>query len=213
MANKELSNIIRYRIEGIAYFEDRRFVRAISEKYVFLEKVYLVSLFPALEPELTNYSSIIPLNQNDLTDDEVVTMVDLKVLLKNIEYNFLLLDLLSKAQTYDQVNVIFKYIIEQKKFDSRTINSMLELSLKESLIRNAFQARDYLPMIVESNLSLIRSDVLQDFLSKFPKPNNILIYELLASKNKVVGDQKEQYELSLVRISDELRFREESSWK
>ena len=202
MKNKELSNIISYRIQGVAYFEDRRFVRAISEKYVFLEKAYLISLFPDLESELTDYSSSIPLNQNDLRDDEVVTMLDLKVLLKNIEYNFLLLDLLSKAQTYDQVNMIFKYIISNKNFDSKTINSILELSLRKSLIQYSFQARDYLPMLIESNLSLIRSNVLHNFISNFPTPNNIIF-----DKDKV------QYELTLGRISDELRFREECGWK
>jgi hypothetical protein len=215
---KKITNIINYEISGFAYFEDRRFERTFCERYVFIKKSYLTSHFPTQRLIFIHYTpKDIPLSLTEDIRESFLPILELKMLLSNANYNSILLELLAKANSFDQVNIIFEYLIEHKKYDSETINAILDLSLNSRTIRGSFEAQKLILTLVYENINLIESKLVHKILSEFPHGHNLLIKENQDKHQELVGEienaVKEKVKKSEHLVSQELKRNIQSTYQ
>jgi hypothetical protein len=186
---EKITNILNYEISGFAYFEDRRFERASCERYVFIKKSYLTSQFPTQRLIIIHYTpKDVPLSLTEDTRESFLPILELKMLLSNANYNSILFELLAKAKSFDQINIIFEYLIEHKKYDLETINAILDLSLNSRTIRGSFEAQKLILTLVYENINLIESNLVHKILSEFPHGHNLLIKENQDKHQELVGE-------------------------
>ena len=88
---------------------------------------------------------------------------------------------MTKAKGFDQINIVFDHLLAYKNYDSETINFIINLTINNWEIRSSFQAQNRLPELVLYNVQLIERDLVQKFISHFPRPNNLISPE---SKNQ-----------------------------
>ncbi len=179
---QKIDRFLKYEIDGIAYLEERRFLKSTSLRFIFIKKTYLISHYPESCSSILSYNTVdTPLSLPEELRGLFISLVDLEGLITNKSYNLLLKELLTKAKGFDQINIVFDHLLAYKNYDSETINFIINLTINNWEIRNSFQAQNRLPELVLYNFQLIERDLVQKFISHFPRPNNLISAE---SKNQ-----------------------------
>jgi hypothetical protein len=164
MANKKLEKTIVYQIEGVALFEDRRYYKTASDRFLFIEKTYLREF----DKTIKYISNLKPKSLIDDNASHFIYVIELKPLMSASDYNNLLCKMLKISNEYDKINIVFPYLIENKDFSTESINRIIEYSLKSKTVRNAFQAQNLMLELIYINKSIIDSTLFNRVLSDFP---------------------------------------------
>jgi hypothetical protein len=118
--------------------------------------------------------------------EQFISLLELEKILPKTTYNQLLKELLTNAKGFDQINIVFDYILAYKDHQAETINFIISRIISNREIRNSFQAQNGMPKLVLNNLHLIESSLTRKFISDFPRPTNLLS-----------PDSKNQYEKTM----------------
>ena len=164
MTNKQLQKTIVYQIEGVALFEDRRYYRDTCDRFLFIEKAYLKEF-----NKVCSYIS--SLKPTSVFNDKITSFIhitELQTLISKFDYNNLLYKILELSNEFDKINIIFHYLVENKEYDSESINRIIEYSLKSKLIRNSFEAQKLMIDLIYNNKAIINSTLFHRVLSDFP---------------------------------------------
>lgn len=179
---RPLRDIRKYELDGFAYFEHRLFYYGPSEKYIFINRLYLASSSVTTRTSFINHTCIdLPLSLPEQVRTKFVALHELRNFLTVRTHGSLLEALLAQAKGFDEINIIFEYICRHKEFDVPTINSIIKLSVARAKIRKAFRAQDIMPRLILENFDLIDPALILEYLSRFPYPNNS---KLLGPGNK-----------------------------
>ncbi len=164
MTNKVLEKTITHQIDGVALFEDRRYFKSTCERFLFIDRRYFKDF-----NETRNYiSTLKPISLNDVVLNQFIHITELKSLLTVIEYNNLLCQILELSKEYDKINILFPYLVENKEFNSDSINRILEYSLNSKIVRNSFESQNLMFELIYKNKSIISSTLFHKVLSDFP---------------------------------------------
>jgi hypothetical protein len=84
------------------------------------------------------------------------------------EYNNLLIELLKKISSYDQMNILIIPLLKHKNYNKELINYLIEESLNNIIIRRSFEVQKHLLTIIVENKKLIDATLFHRVLSDFP---------------------------------------------
>lgn len=239
-----MTKIFNFEISGFAYFEDRRFERSPCEEYVFIDKSYILDHFLESRKRILHYApQESPLSLSEETREFYISILELKIMLSNENYNLILSNLVKKVNSFDQVNILFKFLIEHDNYDSNSINTIIQLSLYSNAIKRSFNAQRQILTLIFKNIDLIEPILIHKILSDFPhrstspisshqdKHNELAkkIEQALQEKEKkseYIGSNEQKrntrsthsnfdWNLEIKAGEDELRKwdREDSSWR
>jgi|Laugresbdmm110sd_1035091.scaffolds.fasta_scaffold01038_9 hypothetical protein len=163
---KKLLSTISYELENLALFEDRRFLKESSERYLFVNTKFLeVKYNKVLDPKK------FILSPTSLSDELGVNFIEISELKSNLtteEYNILLFELIKNVESFDQMNILIIPLLQHQNYSKELINYFLNESLRNSTIRRSFEVQRNLLNIVVANKELIESDLFFKILSEFP---------------------------------------------
>lgn len=163
---KQYVNTISYEIDNLALFEDRRFIKETSERYLFINTKFLEVKFNKLLDPMRFI--LRPTSLNDELGSNFIEISELKTILTTEEYNILLFELIKNVQTFDQMNILIIPLLHHQNYSRELINYFLNESLRNSTIRRSFEVQRNLLNIVVANKELIESDLFFKILSEFP---------------------------------------------
>lgn len=164
MTNKKLENIILYKIDGVALFEDRRYYKATCDRFLFIKKAFLKEF-----NQTQNYiSSLKPISLIDEEQFQYIYITELKSLISVNDYNNLLCNILKLSNEYDKINILFPYLVDNNNFSSDIINRILAFSLTSKHVRNSFEAQSLMIDLAYKNKSIIDATLFHRILSDFP---------------------------------------------
>lgn len=187
---EKIDRFIKYEIGGLAYLEERRFLKSPGKRFIFIEKAYLISHYPESRSSILSYTTVdTPLSLPEESRKLFISLIELTELITNKSYNLLLKELLTKAKGFDQINIVFDHLLDYKNYDSETINFIINSTISYWEIRNSSQAQNRMPKLVLDNIQLIEGDLVRKFISHFPRPNNL-----------ISADSKNQYEATMDKI-------------
>jgi hypothetical protein len=187
---EKIDRFLKFEIDRFAFLEERRFLKSPVKRYIFIEKTYLISHYPESRSSILSYSPVdTPLSLPEESRKLFTSLLELRELITNKSYNLLLKELLTKAKGFDQINIVFDHLLNYKNYDSETINFIIDSTINNWEIRNSFQAQNRMPKLVLDNIQLIKRDLVQKFISHFPRPNNL-----------ISADSKNQYEATMDKI-------------
>ena len=160
---------IVFKIETVALFEDRRFTNATQETYLFIEKDFLKS-----NSEIKNYvPNFQTISVDETQKNNFIHALELKPLIPILEYNNMLIEVLELSTEFDEVNIVFPYLIDNNDFDENSINKVIQFSLNSSLVRRSFNAQRMMLELAFKNKSKMESKVLLSVLSEFPHAHGL----------------------------------------
>jgi hypothetical protein len=163
---KKLLSTISYELENLALFEDRRFLKESSERYLFVNSKFLeVKYNKVLDPKKFTLS---PTSLSDELGVNFIEISELKTNLTTEEYNILLFELIKNVESFDQMNILIIPLFQHQNYSKELINYFLNESLRNSTIRRSFEVQRNLLNIVVANKELIESDLFFKILSEFP---------------------------------------------
>lgn len=163
---KKLLSTISYELENLALFEDRRFLKESSERYLFVNTKFLeVKYNKVLDPKKFTLS---PTSLSDELGVNFIEISELKTNLTTEEYNILLFELIKNVESFDQMNILIIPLLQHQNYSKELINYFLNESLRNSTIRRSFEVQRNLLNIVVANKELIESDLFFKILSEFP---------------------------------------------
>jgi hypothetical protein len=177
--NKEtVVNIFNHEIIDFAYFEDRRYHKSFSKRFIFIRKKYLKDSYPLTFFVTNDYSSSIsPISLPENERELFISLSELKDLVQNETYNLILKDLLLRSDGFDQINIVFDHIFEFKEFNEDTINSIIHSITTSWVLKNSFQVKNKMPAFVYNNIHLIKPIHIWEFINSFPNPVNLITEE------------------------------------
>jgi len=186
-SNKKVTTIYNYELVDFAYFEDRRFERSFCEEFIFIKKIYLKNRFPAAKTTILNYDSQEkPLSLSERNWSSFIAILELKKFLSNDNYNLVLTELVAKSDSYDQINIIIKFLLEHKSFDFISINTIIELALKKWVVKKSFNAQRYIINLVYRNIDLIELSLIERVLTDFPHRTTSILKSEKEKHNELV---------------------------
>lgn len=163
---KQLVNTFSHEIDNLALFEDRRFLKESSERYLFVNSKFLeVKYNKVLDPKKFTLS---PTSLSDELGVNFIEISELKTNLTTEEYNILLFELIKNVESFDQMNILIIPLLQHQNYSKELINYFLNESLRNSTIRSSFEVQRNLLNIVVANKELIESDLFFKILSEFP---------------------------------------------
>jgi hypothetical protein len=166
---KVMTKIFNFELAGFAYFEDRRFKKHYCEELVFINKSYIIEHFPEYRKKILHYSpQESPLSLSEERRELFIPILELKILLSSDFYNKILTNLVKEVNSFEQVNILFKFLIEHDNYNSNSINAILRLSLHSTPIKRSFNAQRGILKLVLRNVDLIEPNLIQKILSDFP---------------------------------------------
>ena len=155
---------IVFKIDKVAILEDRRFINATQETYLFIEKGYLKSY-----SEINNYVPKFQANSVDATQkNNFIHALELKTLIPILAYNAILIEVLELSTEFEEVNIVFPYLVDNNDFDENDINKVIHYSLNSSLVKRSFTAQRMMLELVFKNKRKMESKLLLSILSEFP---------------------------------------------
>jgi hypothetical protein len=198
---KTFTNIFKYELFGLAYFEDRRFEKAFCKSYIFIYKSYLVTHFPNLEMMINEYcQKEEPQTLNQESRSLLIQLTEIKELVSISNFNLILIELIKKANSFEQINIIFLYLIEYNHFEKMAINEILNLCLVKPTIRGAFEAQKNILNLILKNINLIEIQLVEKLLDNFPHDFQI-IFESQKIRHQALIDD---INLELIKKRSEL---------
>jgi hypothetical protein len=163
---KKLLQTLTYEIENIALFEDRRFEKALGERFLFVDVKFLIKHFNrVVDNSLFN---IKPISLNEEFGNNFYEIFELQPFLTTEEYNILLFELLKNIRSFDQMNILIYPLLRHKNYSKELINYFIEKSLNDATIRRSFEVQKHLLTIIVNNKALIDSSLFHRVLSNFP---------------------------------------------
>jgi hypothetical protein len=162
----------------------------MAKRLIFVRKAYLISHHPTLNSIIMSYQTVdTPFSLPEESRKLFIPLFELKQILTGKMYNLLLTELLKSAKGFDQINIVFDNLLEYRDYDADAINFIIAHTINNRETRNSFQAQNRMPQLVLNNIHLADFNLVQKFISDFPRPNNLLI-----------ADSKNQYEATMARI-------------
>ena len=166
---------IVFKIETVALFEDRRFTNATQETYLFIEKDFLKS-----NSEIKNYvPNFQTVSVDETQKNNFIHALELKPLMQIMDYNNMLIKVLEISTKFEEVNIVFPYLIDNNDFDENSISKIMNYSLNSLLVKKSFNAQSMMFELVFKNKRKMDSSLLQSILTDFP-----LAHGLFRTTNK-----------------------------
>ena len=161
---------IDFKIENVALFEDRRFTNATQETYLFIEKYSLKSNI-----EIKNYvPNFQTISVDETQKNNFIHALELKQLIPILDYNNMLIKVLELSTKFEEVNIIFPYLVDNNDFDEISINKVIQYSLNSSLVRRSFNAQRMMLELAFKNNSKLESQLFLSVLTEFPLAHGLL---------------------------------------
>lgn len=173
--NNPSRKIIRFltsSLSNFAYFEDRRYEKVFGDQYIFINLAFLITTFK-IKPISSDYNyTVVPLSLEESERKKYICILDLKQLISNDDYNNILVELLTRAQTYDQVNTVFPHLLSNDKFSSVTLNKIISLCLSKH--KNSFEAQKNIWVLIEKNIGICDVVLVRRVIMEFRKFHELL---------------------------------------
>jgi hypothetical protein len=166
MALKEVKTIL---IDGVALLETRPIERAASEKSIFLHIAYVTSLFSEHHGEISSYIRIE--KPKSVSSDNYFSITELKPIVADEGYNKIVIDLLLKCKTFDEVNIVFQYVLKGENFSKEQANQIVVHALENKIFQQSFEPQLHMIDFISKNKKMIEWPLYQRIMAEFPHSN------------------------------------------
>jgi hypothetical protein len=176
--NKKYDDTIVFKIDRVALFEDRRFFNASQKTYLFIDKECLKS-----QVDVKNYvSKLQPITVDESIKNRFIHAPEIKFLISNEEYNNVLIQVLELSTNFEEVNILFPYLVNNNDFDENSISKIVNFSLNSLLVKRSFNAQRMMFELAFKNKMKIDSSLLHSVMSDFPHAHGLF---KLTNRDKV----------------------------
>lgn len=166
MVINEAKNIL---IDGIALLETRSIERAVSEKVIFLHTNYVKSFFLELFKEISDFNRIE--RPKSVVSDDYYSLTELKSIIKDEGYNNVVIDLLFKSVDFNQINLVFTFILRAENLTKEQVNQIVTHALENLPFKRSFEAQRLMMDFITKNKNKIEWSLFNRIMAEFPHSN------------------------------------------
>jgi hypothetical protein len=156
-------------IEGKALLETWSFERAPALNYIFLNYEYIKNI------SQSDYSRIKTIQfiekPKSYNSSMYYSIKELKLILTEEDYNGILIDLILGAIDYNQINILFPFVVNCKNLTKEQINAVISEALDNINFKKSFVAQRIMLDFVCKYKGKIQHKLFNPILVDFPHTN------------------------------------------